>query len=65
VSAWYRIYRRRDALVQGKVYYTPYVDIASARSFEDAKQKVVKKKLRGIAKRVAMEVVKYFELDGK
>ena len=63
VSAWYRIEKRgvNHTLKQGKVYYTPYADTGSSRSYEDAKKLVIKKKLRGIAKNVAREVIKYFK----
>jgi hypothetical protein len=67
VGAWYRVVKRgtRDTIIQDKVYYTPYSDVASSRSYEDAEKKVVEKKLRGIAKRVAMEIVKYFDKENK
>ena len=65
VSAWYRIERRgtRHTIKQGKVYYTPYADTGSSKSYEEAKKLVVKKKLRGIAKKVARKVIEYFEAN--
>ena len=65
VHAWYRIEKKgaNHTLIQDNVYYTPYVDTASSRSFEDARQKVIRKKLKGVAKKVAREVVKYFAVS--
>jgi len=59
ISAWYRI-RKRVIIKQGTVHYTPYADVGSGSSFEDAKKRVVKKKLDGIAKLVAREILNYF-----
>ena len=62
VSAWYRIERRgaHNTIKQGKAHYTPYADTGSSKSYEEAKKLVVKKKLRGIAKKVASRVIAYF-----
>lgn len=64
VSAWYRIEKRgeRNTLYQGTEHYTPYADTASNKSFRDAREKVIDKKLKGIAKRVAMKVIEYFDV---
>ncbi len=65
VQARYRIFKRgmRGVLKRGTVYYTPYADTASGISYKDAQKKVVEKKLKGIANKVAMQVSKYFEKD--
>jgi len=63
VHAWYRIKERGTGKVlkDGKVRYSPYSDTGSSRSFEDAKKLVIKKKLKGIANKVAQKMVNYFK----
>jgi len=60
VSAWYRIKKRGNVVNQDRVNYVTYYDAATNRSYRDTEKKVIRHKIEGIAKRVAVEVVEYF-----
>ena len=63
INGWYRIEKRgaNHTIKQGTVSYSSYADIGSGTSFEDAKKRVIKKKIDGVTKKVVSKVLDYFK----